>query len=259
MAQVWLVHWRRDEGTLRAEELKAQGFNLRYRAVDPGALLSRLKAAPPDALVIDLTRSPSLGRDLAVALRVRGGTRAVPLVFAGGHPDEVAGVRQVIPDAAFAPWEEVGTALLRVIESPPENPVVPSSALAGYSGTPLPKKLGIKEGTRLLLARPPEGFLSTLGSLPAGVELRGRYSSTVDLVIWFVRSRKELKGGIRRWADRTGKGGLWIAWPKKASGMAPDLSQALVRSEGLDHGLVDYKIAALDEIWSGLKFARRSA
>jgi hypothetical protein len=80
----------------------------------------------------------------------------------------------------------------------------------------------------------------------------------VDLVLWFVRSARELEGGIETWSARVGKGGLWIVWPKKSSGFATDLQQAIVRKTGLKAGLVDYKIAAIDQTWSGLKFAIRS-
>lgn len=141
--------------------------------------------------------------------------------------------------------------------TPPSDPVVPASALAGYSGTPLPKKLGIKEGFNVLLARAPGGFPRLFGTLPEGVRLRKRFGPGVDLILWFVGTPRELEEGIGEWASRTGDGGIWILWAKKGSERHSGVNQALVRKTGLANGLVDYKIAAIDETWSGLKFARR--
>jgi hypothetical protein len=132
--------------------------------------------------------------------------------------------------------------------------------MEGYSGTPLPKKLGIKEGARVALAAAPRGFERTLGSLPAGVQLRRQVRGRFDRVIWFVKRRAELERGLERMERALGdKGGLWIAWPKKASGVRTDLTQSDVRRIGLAAGLVDYKICAIDATWSGLCFSRRKA
>ena len=252
-----LAHWKASEGRERARELEELGFSVRYHPVDAGRLLKILKDDPPEAIVVDLSRSPSQGRDLAVALRIRGATRFTPLIFAGGAPEKVAGVRKVLPDAVFASWDEIGGSIRESLEQPPSSPIVPDSALAGYSGTPLPKKLGIKKGMSVVLARSPDGFQERLGPLPEGARLVKRYSGDVELILWFVRSAGELERGIDRWVPRVGKGGIWIIWPKKASGVTSDLTQNGVRRIGLDSGLVDYKIASIDQTWSGLKFAIR--
>jgi hypothetical protein len=135
--------------------------------------------------------------------------------------------------------------------------VVPASQLAGYSGTPLPKKLGIKPEAEVLLLDAPDGFEDTVGELPPGATLRRDTPGPCDLVIWFVLSREDLERRIVEVAERAGPGGLWIAWPKKASGVVTDVSETLVRETGLASGLVDYKVCAIDGTWSGLKFARR--
>jgi hypothetical protein len=257
MRTVWLASWKEAEGEARRRELEGLGFRVEFEALDPGRLLRALIDAPPRAVIIDLTRSPAQGRDLGVALRIRGATRGIPLVFAGGAPEKVAGVREILPDAEFAAWDRVGPALENALVNPPVDPVVPGSMLAGYSGTPLPKKLGIKASSRVLLAGAPEDFGTTLGPLPEGATLVRRYSPAVDLILWFVRSRRELEKGIEKWAPRVGVGGIWIIWPKKSSGVSSDLNQNIVRRTGLNTGLVDYKIAAVDQTWSGLKFAVR--
>ncbi len=130
-------------------------------------------------------------------------------------------------------------------------------ALAGYSGTPLVKKLGIKAGMTVAVVGSPRGFRGELVGLPDDVRLTMQTSSPADLVIWFVPDRRTLSLGIAT-ALRTMGSGLWIAWPKKASRLASDVSEDDVRKAGLAHGIVDYKVCAINETWSGLKFARRS-
>jgi hypothetical protein len=129
---------------------------------------------------------------------------------------------------------------------------------AGYSGTPLPKKLGIRPGARLGLIGAPEGFDSTLGPLSDGVRIRRTARGPLDLVVAFFVSRDALERrlpGLRAALDPAG--GLWIAWPKRASGVETDLSENLVREIGLEGGLVDNKVCAIDEVWSGLRFVYR--
>jgi hypothetical protein len=132
-------------------------------------------------------------------------------------------------------------------------------AMAGYSGTPLPGKLGIKPGHRLALVGAPAAFAATLGALPPGVltrtDLRGR---ELDVVVLFATARAELERRFSGAAARLAQaGGLWIAWPKKASGVATDLTEGVVREVGPAAGLVDNKVCAIDEVWSGLRFVIR--
>ena len=131
----------------------------------------------------------------------------------------------------------------------------PSSS-AGYSGTPLPKKLGIKPGSVVALVGAPNGFRKTLGPLPEGAKLLAGADKDCTLTLWFTRSLKDLKQGIQRMARQAGHGPLWIIWPKQASGVATDLREQVVREAGLAAGLVDYKVCAVDATWSGLAFAR---
>jgi hypothetical protein len=127
---------------------------------------------------------------------------------------------------------------------------------AGYSGTPLPRKLGIVEGTRVLLLGAPDGF--DLGPLP-GVELHRRAGrSPYDVVLLFAPDHTTL---VRRFATARNRvtvaGALWVCWPKRASGVTTDLDENGVRDHGLASGLVDVKVAAIDATWSGLKFVVR--
>ena len=128
---------------------------------------------------------------------------------------------------------------------------------AGYSGTPLPKKLGIKEGSSVALVAPPQDFNTTLGTLPAGAKLHTSPRGKRDLTLCFVRSFKDLKAAIPRMVEASKQGGVWFAWPKKTSSLASDVSETEVRALGLAAGLVDHKICAIDQTWSGLRFALR--
>ncbi len=128
----------------------------------------------------------------------------------------------------------------------------------GYSGTPLPKKLCIREGARVALVGAPPGFESVLGALPAGAGLVPPSRKGLDVVLLFARSRAELARRFEGLAARiTPDGSLWVAWPKRASGVATDLAEPYVRQHGLDAGLVDVKVCAVDETWSGLRFVYR--
>ena len=133
------------------------------------------------------------------------------------------------------------------------------NAPAGYSGTPLAKKLGITPGMTVgVIGAPPE-FAEALGGLPAGARLRPGARGHTGLIIWFVRREKELAAGIGRVARLANESRLWIAWRKKtarpASASGPD--ENAVRNAGLAAGLVDFKVCAIDATWSGLLFARR--
>jgi hypothetical protein len=130
--------------------------------------------------------------------------------------------------------------------------------LAGYSGTPLVKKLGINPGSTVALVGAPVGFRRELVGLPEGVRVTARAAGSPDLVIWFVAAERDLKRRMSRLGRLMGSG-LWIAWPKRASGVPTDVTEDLVRTAGLAQGLVDYKVCAINQIWSGLKFARRRA
>lgn len=130
--------------------------------------------------------------------------------------------------------------------------------MAGYSGTPLSKKLGIKPGHRLGLINAPEDFPTTLGALPAGVATRTTARGPLDVVLYFTTARADLERRFDALANTLDQsGGLWIAWPKQASGVPTDLTENIIRDIGLAAGLVDNKVCAIDDTWSGLRFVIR--
>ncbi|HUQ62377.1 MAG TPA: DUF3052 domain-containing protein [Acidimicrobiales bacterium] len=131
--------------------------------------------------------------------------------------------------------------------------------MAGYSGTPLSKKLGIKNGSTVVLVGAPDGFELELAPLPEEVTVRRRLSGqNLDVIVLFVSARAELE---RRFPGAAKSlqpaGGLWVAWPKRASGVPIDLTENVVREVGLATGLVDNKVCAISDVWSGLRFVIR--
>jgi hypothetical protein len=129
--------------------------------------------------------------------------------------------------------------------------------MAGYSETPLVKKLGIKAGFTIALVNAPVNFFDEL-TLPHGVKINSRSKRPLDFVLLFVQSEKDLQKKFAEYAERLLPAGMiWVAWPKKSSGVTADLSFNNVQTIGLAAGLVDVKICAVSDVWSGLKFVFR--
>ena len=132
---------------------------------------------------------------------------------------------------------------------------------AGYSGTPLARKLGITEGASVVMLGAPEGFGQVLAPLPDGVRVSRRLprkGRQADVAVLFVTAGADLD---RRFdavaAALTPAGGLWVAWPKRSSGVPTDLTENVIRDIGVAHGMVDNKVCAVTDVWSGLRFVLR--
>jgi hypothetical protein len=269
--RVRLIHWHEAEAAERAERLRILGYEVDHNILSGPEGFRELRDNPPAAVVIDLGRVPSRGRDVGMALRSYKDTRLVPIVFVGGDGEKVERIKTHLPDAAYTEWPDIGKALKQALSSPVVAPVVPRSRMEAYSGAPLSKKLGIRPDTTVILVGAPEGFRNTLGNLPERVLIQGKSISALPmvgkgakggakerrLILWFVKTERELARDVGKMAARTPDGGVWIIWPKKGSGLASDLSQNIVRASGLAAGIVDYKVCAVDETWSGLLFVRR--
>jgi hypothetical protein len=131
---------------------------------------------------------------------------------------------------------------------------------AGYSGTPLPKKLGIKPGHRVAFVHAPNDFAATLGALPADLEIVVDDAGALDLAVFFTTRANALPAAFQQLGRRVHPAGtLWIAWPRKAAKVATDVTEDVVRAVGLREGMVDVKVCAIDAVWSGLKFVYRLA
>ena len=256
MAHIRLVHWNDDEARPRAALLAELGHTVDASTIDRAAL-RRLQAETPDAVVIDLSRQPMQGRDLGLHLRKTKATRQLPLVFVAGAPAKVERVRADLPDAVYTTWEDIETDLPLAVSEAPADPVVPESVFDPYRGRSLAEKLGVKAGTTVALVGAPSNFEHSLAPLPDAVAVRPSGRGNRDLTIWFVRRRRDLEARVEsmvRWAVG---GGLWIAWPKRTSGVNSDVTLNAVRAVGLEAGLVDFKICSIDDTWSALRFSKR--
>lgn len=130
--------------------------------------------------------------------------------------------------------------------------------MAGYSATPLSKKLGIKEHSRVRIEHAPDNFIDLLHPLPNGVKISTRLRSNVDIVHLFTHSKNELSGQLNMAMKQIRQNGMiWVSWPKKASGVLTDVTEDRIREVALPLGLVDIKVCAIDEVWSGLKLVIR--
>jgi hypothetical protein len=182
----------------------------------------------------------------------------IPLVFLGGEPEKVEKIRTSLPDATYTDWDHFRAPLKKAISHPPVNPVSPPAMMDRYAATPLVKKLGLKPNSRVALLRAPDDFERTLADLPEGVTLVDGLRGYCQLALWFVRDTRDLEAGIGRMSESTPEGGVWIIYPKQASGLITDLTQQIVRETALAFDLVDYKVCAIDKTWTGLKFSRRN-
>jgi hypothetical protein len=134
----------------------------------------------------------------------------------------------------------------------------PITTGAGYSGTPLVRKLGFTEGMRVHYAGAPDHFARLVGVLPDGVRVLKRPAAELDLVMLFVTERAALARGLARLQPRLRPAGMiWVAWPKRASKVPTDITEDVVREVALPRGLVDVKVCAIDDVWSGLKLVVR--
>lgn len=261
MSPILLIHWNEAEAEDRVHRLRKAGFSpLILTSVSNAPTdLRCLLEKPIDAIVIDLSRLPSHGREVSLGHRSRKATRHIPIVFVGGEADKVTRVKTVLPDAVFTEWPKIGAAVKSAIKNRPANPLVPN-VMAGYSGTPLPKKLGIKPGIAVALVNAPDAFERRLDPLPGGVLIQEDLRAKTDLVVLFASRMADIHDQFPRAERSLNDGGrLWIAWPKRASGVKTDVMEPAVREFGMAAGWVDFKICAIDETWSGLAFARRSA
>jgi CheY-like chemotaxis protein len=256
MSRIVLVHWNESEADERARKIEKYGHKVATVFNSDKKNLEQIRNSPPELFVIDLSRLPSQGREVAGYFRRVKSTRQVPILFVDGDVERVASARKLLPDAHFAEWDGIRSAVAKAIKGAPVAPIVPGT-MAGYSGTPLPKKLGIRDKHSVLLVNSPERFERKLEPLPTGAEITDDVARA-NVALLFATSQAELARDFRPLAKvLPEKVALWISWPKKTSGVRTDLAENVIREFGLGLGWVDYKVCAIDETWSGLCFARR--
>jgi CheY-like chemotaxis protein len=243
--RVVVVHYEPAEALALAERLRRDGIAAEpYLHVGTRGLRD-LRANPPDAILIDLMRMPSYGRAMGAMLRETRSTRAIPLVFLEGDPEKTARVRDLLPDALFATFPRLKAVIERAIRRPPADPVVPDRAV------PIAKKLRLRDGVTVALIGAPTGFESTLGGA------KTTRSGNGDVVLLFVKSAAALGRDLPRFASLERGRALWILWPKRASGVAADVSLPRIHEACAPFGLVAYKTCSIDDTWSAAAIAPR--
>jgi len=247
-----LFYWHAKEGEEHAARLGK--FKVQLASAFSRELMMALRRNPPAVAIIDLSRIPSHGREVAMALRSYKDTRSVPIVFVGGEKDKVARTKELLPDAEFCAWDDLAKRLPDIMKRPIVAVSKRHTIMDAWAGAPLAKKLGIKSDSRVVLIEAPRGFKELL---PAEVKVRKGMKFRGSLTLWFVDSLALLQEDLPAVLECAQNGNLWICWPKQGSGRSTDLRQTDVRREGLAKGWVDYKICSIDATWSGLLFSKR--
>jgi CheY-like chemotaxis protein len=207
-----------------------------------------------DAVVIDLNRRPSRGKEVAIALRGAKSTRHIPIVFVEGAPEKVEAIRQLLPDAVYTIWPKLPAALKKL--RPVANPVVPKQMMDRYMGRTTAQKLGIKESSTVTVVNPPRNYAQVLGEMPPNVEIVEGAGTVAPVTVCFAHDREALPEILdlgRRIADKTK---FWICWQK---GKKTGFNDIPIRNSAVALGLVDYKVCSLDSTWSGMVFALKKS
>jgi CheY-like chemotaxis protein len=254
MPRIRLVHWNAAEAAALQAALRAAGNAVDYdEKLDSGGFRT-IRASPPDAFVIDLSRLPSHGREVATFVRGQKATRHIPIVFVGGAPEKVQAIRRLLPDAVYTAPGRLRSALRAALTNRLASPVVPAQMMARYASRSAAQKLGIREGSTAALIDPPRNYAGVIGGLPDAASLDETPTASCPVTLWFVRDAaacREALPGMRKLAARTK---LWILWRKGS-----DVTQPFLRESAAAVGLVDYKICSVDAAWSAMLFARRMA
>lgn len=261
-ATLRLVCWNAADAERRAAALRRAGYRIIADPLaNPGGAVRYFRELNPDAVVIDLDRLPSHGRELGMSLRASKSTCHLPLIFAGGVAEKVHAIRAAIPGAIFAAWDEATAAIERAM-SRPSGPRLRSPELPRPTGPgALERKLDIKPQTRyalIALSGDTSWLTELLTSVPDGAVAQRRIDHSTTLALFIVETRGDLARAFA--LARTtlpAAASFWIIHPKQSSRLAADFNQDTVREAGLADGFVDYKVCAVDNDWSALKFAQR--
>jgi hypothetical protein len=259
LPRIRFFHWKAANSDEKALLLKLAGYEVDDSSFNELETVKTLRRDPPKALVIDLSRQPSSGRDVGILIRTHPSTRLVPLLFIDGSGPIVESLKQLLPDAIFTDWDSISQMLQAAVLNPPESVIVPDSVFAPYRDVPLAKKLGITPASRVLLLFAPPGIEETLKDILSGTTLTREAAPPPSLTLAFFKSLEELERSVGSLIPYAEKGGLWILNPKKKTGQASGLTQNDVRRTGLSAGLVDFKVCSFDDTWTGLRFTRKGA
>jgi CheY-like chemotaxis protein len=262
MPRVRLFHWKAVEAAPLLDSLRSLGYEVDYQQEWNPEIGRAIKLSPPAAILIDLSRLPSHGREIAIYMRANKTTRVIPIVFVDGAAEKVDIVRQALPDATYTNRGRLPAALRKAAARTLKNPVVPAPMMDRYAARTAAQKLGIVEGSPVAVFDAPRNYAQVIGELPPDVSLEEEPAEACPVTLWFVRDADAYRSALPRMRAKAAATKFWILWPKAgAVKSAPALkgvtiTETTVRECALDAGLVDYKICSVDATWSGLCFAK---
>ncbi len=259
MSRIRLLHWKAAEAAPYIEALQKAGYKVEYEEQFRPGLMKSWRESPPDAFVIDLSRLPSHGREIAIASApIAANAKCPALCSARERKKRSLEFEASCPTLPIAPCRNLPSALRRALANRLADPVKPIQMMDRYRGRTAAQKLGIKEGSAVALIDPPRDFTKVLGELPHRVELLdGDSGENASVTLCFVHGAHALLPTLSAIRSRASASKLWILWRKGGSAARGDLTETLVRSHAIDLGLVDYKICSVNEIWSAMLFAAK--
>jgi CheY-like chemotaxis protein len=253
MLRLTLIHWNAAEAARYLALLNEAGHRVDYHPEFSPQLLRNWGSAPPDAFIIDLSRLPSHGREIATALRQDKDTRSIPLIFCEGEEEKVARTRALLPDATYCKFTKLKSTLRSATKSAAKAPIVPVAMMDRYAGRTTAQKLGIRPGETVCLINPPREMPNALGVLPENVTF---VETAVAVTLLFATDADEFRQQLSSLRSLAAQTKFWICW-KKGKFAEGGVTETLVRETGISLGLVDYKICSVSEVWSGLLFAAK--
>ena len=257
MPHLRLLHWKASEAAGILDQLRKADYSVDYDEQYSPALMKQWRESPPDAFVIDLSRLPSHGREIAIALRRSSKMRHVPVVFTNGADEKIEKTRALLPDASYCTSKNLISCLKQIINKPVIHPVQPVSMMDRYGSRSVAQKLGVKSGSTIMLIDPPRDFAKISANFPIGIQFEGDNGGRSDVTLCFIHTIDDLGPTLSRIRTLAANTKLWILWRKKSSPQHAGVTEPLVRSTAIDLGLVDYKICSVSESWSAMAFARK--
>lgn len=255
MARVRLQHWKESEAQPLLRALRAAGHQVDYTH-EPQSNVRYIRDTKPEVIVIDLSRSPAHGRELAVYLRGTKSTRHIPIIFVDGDPEKVQKIRDLIPDAEYTTLAKVAASVKRAITKPPTTPIIPPQMMERTASRTTTQKMGIAPNSRVALIDPPSDYARVLGELPEGVSLEEDPQDVLPVTVWFVRDPDDYVRALPKKRNLAARSKFWIVWPK---GQRDGINGNFIREAALQLGLVDYKICSVNEVWTAMVFAMKKS
>ena len=217
--------------------------------------MKRWRESPPDVFVVDLSRLPSHGREIAIALRQSPKTREVPILFFGGPVEKVTRIRSELPDAIYCSGPDLCPGVSTALATRGATPVRPAGTMERYSARTAAQKLGIQQGSIVALVDAPRQVAVILSPLPPDVELVETPVRNAAVTLCFVAKLPHLESSLSNLRSQAKSTKLWVVWPKGGSAARGDITSDAARETGKALGLVDYKICSVNAAWSAMLFA----